>query len=259
MKLIPHPPITPGRKLKRHRLSVAFGDMSPPEFAAFLADIAKNGIRNAVTLFEGYILDGWHRYRAAQQLGILCPAKEFRGSLSEASAEVDSQNNYRRHDDLGTRVALLLQREKYAKLGTKKEETEHTREVMQRTGASSTVVNQVKRVAHRDPALLSAVGKTSLKALDPGTKKRKACAYPGCLAHTNSGATLCPRHRFRLSRGTVDHTPFWPAQIRRLVSQITGSTSVTVGVEGDNLVAVVDGERHAAPLYQQGSFPSAPL
>lgn len=45
------------------------GGMDDAEFEAFCADVADRGILFPATLFEGKVLDGWHRYRAAKRTG----------------------------------------------------------------------------------------------------------------------------------------------------------------------------------------------
>ena len=56
---------------KQHPIATTLmpGGMAEPEFTAFCADIESRGVLMPVTLYEGLVLDGWHRYRAAQQTG----------------------------------------------------------------------------------------------------------------------------------------------------------------------------------------------
>jgi hypothetical protein len=54
---------------ERHALSKAFPNLSDEEFAALKDSIKRNGQRDRILLFEGQILDGWHRYRACLELG----------------------------------------------------------------------------------------------------------------------------------------------------------------------------------------------
>jgi hypothetical protein len=57
-------------ELKRHPASAIFPDMNPGAFAAFKEDIRQRGQLEAIRLYEGMILDGWHRYLACVALGI---------------------------------------------------------------------------------------------------------------------------------------------------------------------------------------------
>lgn len=55
----------------QHPIAMALmpGGMDDNEFNAFCEDIEERGIIMPVTLYEGKVLDGWHRYRAAKRTG----------------------------------------------------------------------------------------------------------------------------------------------------------------------------------------------
>lgn len=58
--------------LQRHDLSAVFQDMPDDEFLSLIESIATKGvIDNVIKLHEGKILEGWHRYRACQELNLL--------------------------------------------------------------------------------------------------------------------------------------------------------------------------------------------
>ena len=58
--------------LKRHSLSAIFGDMPADDFQSLLESVDRDGfIDPIVRIHEGQILDGWHRYRAAQELNLI--------------------------------------------------------------------------------------------------------------------------------------------------------------------------------------------
>lgn len=79
----------------QHPLSSAFPAMSPDEFAALVADIREHGQRDVATIYDGMVLDGWHRYRACCELGIPCRFEDFAGI--DPTAFVISRNRHRRH------------------------------------------------------------------------------------------------------------------------------------------------------------------
>ncbi|VTU37093.1 ParB/RepB/Spo0J family partition protein [Variovorax sp. PBL-E5] len=58
---------------QQHPLSAAFPSMSEAEYAALIDSITNIGVQNPITIFEGMVLDGWNRYRAATELGHECP------------------------------------------------------------------------------------------------------------------------------------------------------------------------------------------
>lgn len=56
---------------KQHPIALALmpGGMDENEFGAFCDDVEQRGIIMPITLYENKVLDGWHRYRAAQRTG----------------------------------------------------------------------------------------------------------------------------------------------------------------------------------------------
>ena len=48
----------------RHDLSSYWPDMADEDFLALKESIGYSGLLEPITLFEGQILDGWHRYNA---------------------------------------------------------------------------------------------------------------------------------------------------------------------------------------------------
>lgn len=69
--------------------------MPENELGALVGDIEAHGQREAGILFEGMVLDGWHRYLACAQLGVQFKAKDFDGA--DPVAFVISKNLHRRH------------------------------------------------------------------------------------------------------------------------------------------------------------------
>ena len=80
-----------------HELALVFPPMTEPEFAAFKADIREHGQREPITLYEGKILDGLHRYRACQELGLEPRVVRFEGNPRAAAQLVVGRNFHRRH------------------------------------------------------------------------------------------------------------------------------------------------------------------
>ena len=87
-----------------------FGEIVPPateeEYAGLRDDIAEHGMNHPITLYEGKVLDGRHRYRACRELGVAPRFVELKGGEREARAYVISQNLQRRHLTEGQRVAF---------------------------------------------------------------------------------------------------------------------------------------------------------
>lgn len=69
--------------------------MSAADFQALKDSIMEIGVQNPITLFEGMVIDGWHRYSAATDLGMDCPVVEL-GDVDPRDF-VLAQNKARRH------------------------------------------------------------------------------------------------------------------------------------------------------------------
>lgn len=82
-------------QLPFHPLANIFPLIDGAEFEALTDDIAAHGVREPVILFDGAILDGRNRYRAAQAAGVDCPMETYRGT--DPAAFVVSLNIHRRH------------------------------------------------------------------------------------------------------------------------------------------------------------------
>ena len=81
--------------LKQHPLSSAFPSMNADDFLALKDSIENIGVQNPITLFEGMVIDGWHRYSAATELDMECPTVEL-GDVDPRDF-VLAQNKARRH------------------------------------------------------------------------------------------------------------------------------------------------------------------
>lgn len=101
--------------LKRHPLSAAFPDMPADEFAALVEDIRENGLLQPVVLFDGMVLDGWHRYRASIEAMVEPAFTEF--DSPDPVAFVLSLNMHRRHLTGSQRAAAVVACTQWASIG----------------------------------------------------------------------------------------------------------------------------------------------
>lgn len=69
--------------------------MSAEDFQSLKDSIMSIGVQNPITVFEGMVIDGWHRYSAATELGMDCPVVEL-GDVDPRDF-VLAQNKARRH------------------------------------------------------------------------------------------------------------------------------------------------------------------
>lgn len=92
--------------LQQHPLSAVFPSMPPAEIEALSMDIEKNGQRENGVLYEGMVLDGWHRYLACEKAGVEFHAEELNGE--DPVAFVLSRNLHRRHLTASQRAAAVV-------------------------------------------------------------------------------------------------------------------------------------------------------
>lgn len=84
------------KALAQHPLSAAFPAMSAEDFQGLKDSIENIGVQNPITIFEGMVVDGWNRYKAANELGMDCPSKDLDNWIDPV-AFVRAQNKDRRH------------------------------------------------------------------------------------------------------------------------------------------------------------------
>jgi hypothetical protein len=84
--------------LEPHPLALRFRPFTDDEFKGLVDDIRANGQHHSITLLDGQLLDGVHRYKACRKAGIQPRGKPFTGS--NPAAFVCSVNLHRRHLEL---------------------------------------------------------------------------------------------------------------------------------------------------------------
>lgn len=92
--------------LQQHALSAAFPALSDDDLAALSNDIRENGQKEAVIVFEGKVLDGWHRYLACDKAKVKCVTVEHDGS--DPVTFVLSRNLHRRHLTADQRALAIV-------------------------------------------------------------------------------------------------------------------------------------------------------
>ena len=135
---------------ERHSLSNPFGEAEQSDFDELILSMRTRGYDQShpVVLFEGKILDGWHRYLAARRVGVEPQFREFVGSLEEARTFVYGENLPRRHMNQRQKITALLLMNQW--LHPRERLTEAA--IQARVGArSSKFTNQMRRVVEKDP------------------------------------------------------------------------------------------------------------
>ena len=80
---------------KQHPLSAAFPSMPEADIQALADDIKENGLHSPVVIYNGLVLDGWHRVRACEKAKVNVRSIEYKGK--NPVAFVKSHNWHRRH------------------------------------------------------------------------------------------------------------------------------------------------------------------
>lgn len=101
---------------KQHPLSAAFPAMPADEFQRLVDDIDNCGQREPATMFDGMVLDGWHRVRACASLGI-APKTVNLPVDEDPVAWVKSRNLHRRHLNASQRALAVAECESWAPAG----------------------------------------------------------------------------------------------------------------------------------------------
>ncbi len=111
--------------MEKHHLNI-MPDMAKEDYESLKEDIKNNGFddKYPIYLYEGKILDGWHRYNVCNDLGIEPVYKNFEGSKFEALNLV-VRSETRRHATSSQKAAVAVKTDEV--FNTIKEETERER------------------------------------------------------------------------------------------------------------------------------------
>lgn len=154
-----------------HPLCTLFPRLGDSEFAALVADIRANGLRQPIVLHERMILDGGNRYRACLEAGVEPAFINFHGG--SIVAFVLSANLHRRHLSAGQQAAIVASAQDWAKAQTvgrpesgAAAPLSTTAERAAQSGASFDTQKRADKVAKADPELAKQVahGEISLPA-----------------------------------------------------------------------------------------------
>lgn len=166
-------------KRLQHPLSAAFPAMVDEDFQTLKDSIVNIGVQNPITLLDGMVLDGWHRYSAAAELGMACPEVEL-DPATDPRDFVLAQNKARRHVTaaqlaLATTAVYDWMPEGnpgFVQLDTECPVAKTTAELAQIAGVHPSTIKQAKAVQKRAaPEVIEAV-----KRGDVGLPKAAAIA-----------------------------------------------------------------------------------
>jgi hypothetical protein len=168
-----------------HDIALVLPDMSGSDYERLKQDIKKNGLLDAIRLYEDKVLDGRHRQKACEELGIEPRYLQYKGD--DPAAYVLSKNLARRHLTVSQRAMIGAAMEPFFAKAAKKRQTgrppkdekvravrpgvsEHRArdDAAKVVGVSPRVVQRAKRVLKEDPEAAEKVkeGKMSVEAAD---------------------------------------------------------------------------------------------
>ena len=81
---------------EQHELSKAFPAMSDEEYQDLKDSIENIGVQNPIVIYEEKVIDGWHRYNAANDVGMPCPEVELEDDIDPRDFVI-ANNKARRH------------------------------------------------------------------------------------------------------------------------------------------------------------------
>lgn len=160
---------------ERHPFSARWPEMPGAEVDALANDIRENGQIFPALLFEGKILDGWHRYLACVRADVPLKVETYRGNRPHLFAI--SANRHRRHCSHGQNaLAAAGCVDEWAKRGKSAPGADLPTvvEVAEAAGVSKRTMEQAKVVhANGSEAVKDAVksGEISLKEAEPIARK----------------------------------------------------------------------------------------
>lgn len=150
-----------------HPLATKFPDMNDKDFAALVADIQANGQREPIVIFQGQILDGRHRARACQMLGMEPITKVFDGDEAAAALLVDSLNVHRRHLTREQRRALIESE-------LKRDPTQSDRVIAEKVGVRNPTVGAVRRALEDGEQIIHQEKRVGKDGVEQAAKKTAA-------------------------------------------------------------------------------------
>jgi hypothetical protein len=109
---LPNPPPTPIWEYEFHELADEYPLIEGEEFENLVVDIRKLGILEPIVLYQGKILDGRNRYRAAKEASYKFTERDFRNLALSIDPEefVSSKNDHRRNLDSKQKRALIARK-----------------------------------------------------------------------------------------------------------------------------------------------------
>ena len=139
--------------LERHPLSEAWGNLPDAVLPDFDAEVSSVGVISPIDLYEGKVLDGWHRYQSSLRVGVDCPSVDFAGTPDEAAEHVLRRNLHRRHlSAIEAAIAAVKCFDIGTPGGDRRSQTFHAKqrltieELAQKIGVGTATISRARRI-----------------------------------------------------------------------------------------------------------------
>lgn len=209
-------------ELRFHPAAELFPAMDEQGFEALVEDIRENKLLDPITVHQGCVLDGRHRYRACKELGIEATFEQWDGESGTPEAFVISRNLHRRHLNESQRAMIagklaMLSKGDVASQRIKKTE-ENTEGEISTPPKTAEEAGKMLNV-HRSTVIYA---KT---VLNEGTAEEIAAVKAGDAAVSTTARRICARRpKAKKKTGKLAQTGRNPERIQRqkLKSEIWG-------------------------------------
>jgi len=213
-----------------HALAELFPTMSPSDYAELLDDVRAHGVREPIWIYEGKVLDGNHRLRAATEACKPAASQQYTGH--DPLAFIISMNLRRRHLTTGQRASIA---DKMAQMGSKNGANLHSTSIAEAAAAmhvSARSVKKVRAVAAASPELAAEVS-NGTRTINSADQELKAEVRNGTKAVRNGTrntevgrelAAMTARVQEWIAQYGVDYLRHqYSAEFEKLVRVVVGS------------------------------------
>lgn len=197
--------------LQDHPIASIFPLLAEPELAELAESIKWDGVQVPIVLYEGKILDGRNRYRAAQMVGAHVPQNYYTGE--SPTAHVIALNLKRKHYTASERAmaaaaalpsfeAEAATRRQHSKIVSDAQKGRAVDKAARALGVNPSYVSAAKKLSKEAPDLAADVraGKTTLS-------KAKAAAAARVRPITET--ELSPKQKAKVAAAEKDSETLW--------------------------------------------------
>ena len=165
-------------RYERHAYSAAWPDPSEASYRGLVESISRIGLRSPIVLFEGRVLDGWHRQMGCVLAGVEPRYVQFEGDADQAYDHVEAAHTHRDMTPGQYVAALLAMNAVRAGAGRPGNSANlqnlTAAQVAERAGTSVRTVETVKKIERVAPEQMERVraGEAPSKVLREATRAK---------------------------------------------------------------------------------------